>query len=116
MRKYLLLAALFFSCTTGTPSPVNWPGVVQCVTPIASDVIAQVEGLLLSDGTGTLSQGVIAELEQLAQAHGADTVACLVNQAIQDWTKSTAAANEVRQAAAVRGQAFLALKKVTVQQ
>lgn len=90
---------------------VDWPKVAKC-GPSVDDVVGAVERVLLSDGTGGMSDRAKSELEQLAQKHGANTIACLVDLLIQQWTSPGAAQLPERIAAAGRGRGFLSAEGV----
>lgn len=105
--QFLLALALLSSCSTLPTAPIDWPKVAQC-GPGANDVLATVSRILLQDGADLkkLSQHSSDELENLARTNGAATVACVVDQLIQDWAAPGAAAQPIRLAALQRGQAF----------
>jgi hypothetical protein len=88
----LLLLALLTSCSSscaGNQPHVNWPGVVQCGAPIASELLGTVTGIIAKpapDGDASSIGGdAVQALEQLAIAHGPEVIACLVNQAIASF-------------------------------
>lgn len=91
----LLLLALLTSCSSscaGNPPHVNWPGVVQCGAPIASELLGTVTGIIAkpdpeAGDTGSIGGGAVQQLEQLAIAHGPEVIACLVNQAIASFDR-----------------------------
>jgi len=94
----------------GEPSgEVTWPELVQC-GPDAHEIIGTVSRVLLDDGPinqSDLGTNAIAELEDLARKHGPETVACMVDLLIKDWTSVGAAASPERVGAANRGANFL---------
>lgn len=107
----IALAACSSSCAGSSSSGkgVTWPKVAHCV-PTASDAIGTVQRILLGDGDNaqtSISDRAKAELEGLAVNHGAQAVACLVDQVIKDWTSPGAAASPERAAATERGRDFL---------
>lgn len=114
MRTITLVLATVASALCTAPSclpetqvgGVDWPKVAKC-GPNVDDVVGAVERVLLSDGTGSLSDRAKHELEQLAQQHGANTVACLVDLIVQQWTSPGAAQLPDRIAGASRGRGFL---------
>ena len=86
---------------------LDWPKIAKC-GPGVDDIVGTVERILLSDGTGSISDRAKSELEQLAQQHGANTVACLVDLVVSGWTAPGAAPLPERVEGARRGRAFLA--------
>lgn len=107
----IVLAACSSSCagTSSSGKGVSWPKVAHCV-PTANDAISTVQRILLGDGNTaqtSISDRAKAELEGLAVNHGAQSVACLVDQVIKDWTSPGASASPERVAATSRGRDFL---------
>lgn len=82
-----LLTTTTLGCASSTPH-VNWPGVVQCGTGVASDLFSSVVGLLTDSSQSpgaTIGDRAVSQIEQLAIAHGPDIVACLVHQAVASF-------------------------------
>lgn len=108
MKRFAcVVLILFASC--GPRGPINWPGMVECA-PGISDLVGVVSRILLGDGPAdqtAIGTRAKHELEDLARAHGADTVACVVERVVTDWNAPGAAQEPLRLAAAARGQDFL---------
>jgi hypothetical protein len=89
----LTLLATTTGCASSQPR-VNWPGVVQCGTGVASDLFSAVVGLLTDSSQNpgaTIGDQAVSQLEQLAIAHGPSVVACLVHQAVASFDTVAAA-------------------------
>lgn len=106
---WLALSSFAASCSFANGQPVNWPAYTDCA-PEVSDLVGTVSRILLGDGDADhrdIGDRAKDELTDLARAHGADTVACLVQQVVSDWTAPGAAQEPLRLSAAARGQDFL---------
>ena len=106
----LTLGAAAPGCLSGggAPSP-DWPKYVEC-GPDVSDLIATVTRVLFENGgssSETLGDRARAELEDLGRAHGFETVTCLVDRLVQDWSAPGAAQTPERMRATKRGKSLL---------
>lgn len=110
-RVFRFAAVMVFACTTARcrPSgPFHWPEVARCL-PDVSDLVGTVTQILLRDARSSSASGETKRLlEQLAREHGADTVLCLVDRLMRDWTSPNASSSPERVAAAGRAEAWLA--------
>jgi hypothetical protein len=112
----VLVLALSACSNCGTMQSVVWPTTVTCAGPVASELVAQVEAILMKGDGTNIGDEAIAALEKLAREHGAQMVSCIVEQLINSWMKPTGeAAPTVQSNAAARAQDFLNRKGVTVQ-
>jgi predicted small lipoprotein YifL len=106
----LMLLALALSVQAcGQQRPFSWPDALKCA-PGIPDIIGVVSRVLLSDGSDNdldISERGKAELTRLAVEHGADTVACVVDKLVDDWTSPGRSLHPTTLAAAARGQDFL---------
>lgn len=88
--------------------PFRWPDVAVC-GPEAGDLVGVLTQLLFADtGIETVTPAAKAQIEQLATAHGAEVVLCVIQQLVKGWTAPAAVPNAQRAAAAKRAQGFLA--------
>jgi hypothetical protein len=100
----LLVAGLAVASCAKTPL---WPAVAQCSGDV-DGVVGQVTQILLNDkGDGELSSAGVKELESLALRYGGDTVVCLIDELVNEWTAPAATQHPGRRAAAVRAEKFL---------
>ena len=100
----LLVAGLAVTSCTKTPL---WPAVAQCSGDV-NGVVGQVTQILLNDkGDGELSSAGVKELENLALRYGGDTVVCLIDELVNEWTAPAATQHPGRRAAAIRAEKFL---------
>jgi hypothetical protein len=108
LLPFIVFVITTFSCVPH--GPIDWPRVVQC-GPDISDIIGAVTRILLSDNhesdAATLSGRAKDELSGLARTHGPDTVLCVIERLVNDWTAPGAASDPTRALGAARGQAFL---------
>jgi len=119
----LLLTAAAPGClsnTPGDPNPdhsIDWPSYVEC-GPDVSDLIGVVTRIVMSnDGFAQgkeLADNAVAELEALAKEHGGETVACLVDRLIADWSRPGAAASEQIGPALERAKSFMRSEGIEV--
>lgn len=116
LALFLTLALTACSSNCGTLPSVVWPTTVTCAGPVANELVAQIEAILMQ-GTGVnIGEEAIAALEKIAAEHGAQLVSCIVEQLINGWMKPTGEqAPTVKSDAAARAQDFLNRKGVTVQ-
>lgn len=113
----IIIAFVFTACSSncGTLANVVWPTTVTCAGPVASELVAQIEAILMQGGGTNIGDEAIAALEKLAQEHGPQLVSCIVEQLIDAWMRPTGeAASPKNSDAAARGQDFLNRKGVTV--
>jgi hypothetical protein len=133
MRTTIICCAILISlsCATGGGSSkpaVNWPAVAKCTDIGHSNLLGTVQDVLLNPDVEPT-----AELERLAQEHGAQMVACVVDQAVEQFaallsapqTKPMSAEPTTQQpasdekakaaAAATRGRDFLQRVGTTVE-
>jgi hypothetical protein len=85
----------------GLFGPVDWPKVAQCGGEIASDLLGVVSRILL------VGAAVDDQLQQLAEEHGAKTIACVVDEVVNTYRRPGASMTPETEAAAARGEAFL---------
>jgi hypothetical protein len=71
---------LLISCGGSSPPRVDWPAVAKCTDIGHSDLLGTVQDVLLNPDVEPS-----AELERLAQEHGAELVACVVDQAVDQF-------------------------------
>lgn len=115
LSVFLVLAISACSSNCGTLANVVWPTTVTCAGPVASELVSQIEAILMQGGGTNIGDEAIAALEKLAQEHGAQLVSCVVEQLIDAWMRPTGEAAPSKNAdAAARGQDFLNRKGVTV--
>jgi hypothetical protein len=115
--RLLALALAFTLVSHGCASFKNviWPSTVKCAAPITGALVTEIEAIL-TNGTGqNISDEAIAALEKLAAEHGAELVACIVEQFISKWMQPTGTQAPLPATdAASRAQDFLNRKGVTV--
>lgn len=104
---HLVLASAVVTAQGCRPSAVDWPGVVSCA-PAPAEIVDKVAEVLLSDGSGSLSDRAVSALELLAKEYAASTVACAVAELVDQWTQQTRSVdNAAGRRAAERGTEFL---------
>lgn len=89
----LLLAFPLTACSScqGTSQPhVSWPSVAACATVVRDDILPTVQAVLVDPDpergdSSQIGTRAVHELEQLAQKHGAEVIACLVDQAVRSF-------------------------------
>jgi hypothetical protein len=77
---------LLMSCGGSSPPRVDWPAVAQCAAIPKDELFGSVQAVLLDRTTDPT-----AELERLAGQHGPHVIACLVDQAVQNFAAMAAA-------------------------
>jgi len=123
LLSFALLTAASPGClsnTPGDPNPdhsIDWPSYVDC-GPDVSDLIGVVTRIVMSnDGFAQgkeLADNAVAELEALAKEHGGETVACLLDRVIADWSRPGAAASEQIGPALERAKSFMRSEGIEV--
>ena len=90
---------------------VDWPSIVSCGAPIASDVFTHVWDTVVQDGFAPVfSDASVSALEDAARTYGASTVACVLSELLDKLAPRGVDAIDLPTAdrmAAKRVQAFL---------
>lgn len=102
----LTLCIALAGCTSscgGTTPHVSWPSVVACADVVRDDLIGTVQAALVDHTpddavTTRITDRAVSELERLAAEHGAQVVACLVDQAVHSFDRAAVLAQAQAQA------------------
>lgn len=121
---FLLLTPSLSVTACGDLPPIQYPEVIKCGPPV-EQLIGTVTRILFSNSSrdadsasaaeelrmsSTISERAVAELDNLARAHGADAVACLVEEVLDEWKQTASSATPDRLRSIERGRDFLRLK------
>jgi hypothetical protein len=114
MKRFLVIGYIFIFSVGCPRAPFHWPDTAKCSGSVGN-LVGTVTQILLNDmGIDNLTTEGQKRLEQLATQYGADTVLCLVDQLVRDWSSPYAAPSEDRRMAAQRGSGFLASTRTKI--
>ena len=85
-----LLAGCSSSCGGANQPHVSWPSVVACGNVVRDALLYSVQMVLAGSDpemgdSSTISDRAVSELERMAQEHGAQVIACIVDQAVHSF-------------------------------
>lgn len=86
------------------------PVIGKCVGPVAMDLFPRVSAILAKGDTKAIGSDAAAALDDLAMTHGANIIACLVREFINQATRPGASADPAKRDAAARGEDYLRMR------